>query len=199
MYTLALDTSHKFLLVVLMDDEKTIDYIQMECLKQQSEFILIKIEELLNRNNVQIEEVGNVVVTVGPGSYTGVRIAMTVAKILGSIAQKTVYSLSTLQLYAGKKDCYVVMDARAKRVYAGRYNNGEALQPDSVIFNEEMEKILSESTCQLVGDVHLFKDEEDEYTDIAENFMILKDKWVKVDNIDTLTPVYLKSKEDYFR
>lgn len=197
MYTIGIDTSHQFLVLVLMDENKVIDYIQNDCPKLQSEYIVFELDELLKKNDVPLEDVKNVVVTIGPGSYTGVRIGLTVAKILGSIVGKTIYTISTLQLYAGINNALVLMDARAKRCYVGRYNNGVALKEDSVLANEEIKDLLSDDVT-LIGDLHLF-DKEDYYPEIASNFIVLKESWQKVENIDVLTPVYLKSSQEYLR
>jgi len=196
MYTIGIDTSHLFLLLVLMNEDRTVDAIQLDCFKQQSEYILVKLDELLYRNKVSIEEVNKVVLTIGPGSYTGVRIGMTVAKVLGSIAKKEVYSISTLQLYAGKRDCVVLMDARAKRVYYGQYKDGMPVCEDHIEFNEDVQKIVDEGKHEFIGDLHLFG-QNGIYPNLTNNFFELKDCWKKVENVDALVPTYLKSKEEY--
>ncbi|MGI6608873.1 MAG: tRNA (adenosine(37)-N6)-threonylcarbamoyltransferase complex dimerization subunit type 1 TsaB [Erysipelotrichaceae bacterium] len=197
MYTIGIDTSHHFLLLVLMDDNKVIDYIQLECPKLQSEYIVLELDNLLKRNNLSLKEVRNIVVTVGPGSYTGVRIGLTVAKILGSIAGKNVYTLSTLQLYAGIKNALVLMDARADRCYVGRYRDGTAITEDIVLTNEDIKEML-DADVTLIGDLHLF-DRESYYPEIAFNFILLKQFWQKSENVDILTPAYLKSSQEYLR
>ncbi|MCR5068127.1 MAG: tRNA (adenosine(37)-N6)-threonylcarbamoyltransferase complex dimerization subunit type 1 TsaB [Erysipelotrichaceae bacterium] len=198
MYALGIDTSHLFLLVVLMDDNGVIDHVQLDCFKQQSEYIIGEMDELLKRNALTIEQIGEIVITRGPGSYTGVRIAMTVAKILGSITGKQVHTLSTLQLYGGKADCYVLMDARARRVYVGRYRDGKALQQDQIFFNEEMQGIVDDPQNLCYGDLHLFG-KEDRYDHLADNFFALKEDWRKVEDIDRLAPEYLKSRKEYLK
>ncbi len=197
MYTIGIDTSHQFLVLVLMDENKIVDYIQKDCPKLQSEYIVLELDKLLKNNSILLDEVKNVVVTIGPGSYTGVRIGLTVAKILGSIVGKTLYTLSTLQLYAGTDNALVLMDARAKRCYVGRYNNGASIVEDTVLTNEEIKEMFN-SDVTLIGDLHLFG-KENYYPDIAGNFMLLKEMWNKVENVDVLTPVYLKSSQEYLR
>ncbi|MBQ5443815.1 MAG: tRNA (adenosine(37)-N6)-threonylcarbamoyltransferase complex dimerization subunit type 1 TsaB, partial [Erysipelotrichaceae bacterium] len=162
------------------------------------EYIIPELDRMLKELGLSAEDIGRIVVTTGPGSYTGVRIGMTVAKVLGSLMEKEVYVLSTLQLYAGLKDCYVIMDARAKRVYCGRYKDGKALEEDCVRYNEEMQKIIEEGGVEVIGDLHLFG-KEDIYPDLAENLLALKDNWVRQENVDILTPVYLKSNQEYLK
>ena len=196
MYSLGLDTSHQFLVIALLKDDSLLDYVQLSCFKHQSEYLVPEVEKLLNNHNLEVGDIDNWIVTRGPGSYTGVRIAMTMAKVVGSLENKNVYTLSTLQLYAGKDDCYVIMDARAKRAYIGRYRNGKALMEDTVYTLEEIATIMEKEAVNFKGDLHLFG-KEDIYGNIAENFALLKDEWEKVDNVDLLVPSYLKSNEDY--
>ena len=195
MITLGLDTAHKFLVIALIQDNVLIDSVQKECMKQQSEYLLPEVDKLMSAHGLQAEDIDEIVITQGPGSYTGVRIAMTFAKVLGSMMNKKVYTLSTLQLYAGKEDCYVIMDARAKRVYVGKYQDGIAQMDDTIYTNEQMASII-ESGEKVIGDLHLFG-QEDSYGNLAKNFVLLREQWQPVENIDILTPVYLKSNEEY--
>ncbi|MBR0137225.1 MAG: tRNA (adenosine(37)-N6)-threonylcarbamoyltransferase complex dimerization subunit type 1 TsaB [Erysipelotrichaceae bacterium] len=198
MYTLGIDTSHKFLLLVLIKDDRIVYSVQSDCFKQQSEYIIPQLELIFNDCGITADDINRIVVTTGPGSYTGVRIGMTVAKVLGSLMEKEVYTLSTLQLYAGLRDCYVIMDARAKRVYCGRYKDGKAINSDCVVYNEDMQKIIEKGDVEVIGDLHLFGG-EDIYPDLAENLLDLKDNWVRQENVDILTPVYLKSNQEYLK
>jgi len=90
------------------------------------------------------------------------------------------------------------MDAKAKRCYVGQYCNGKAIKEDDVLFNEDITKMIQNTNKELIGDLHLF-DQEDKYENLADNFLALKDNWQKIDNIDILTPTYLKNKEEYLK
>lgn len=197
MYTVGIDTSQNFLLLALLEDGKLIDSVQKDCLKQQSELLLPELDSLLTKHGLKALDVDQWVITKGPGSYTGVRIAMTLAKVMGSIANREVYTLSTLQLYAGLQECYVIMDARAKRVYVGKYKDGKAVMDDTIYPNEQMLQIIN-SGEPVVGDLHVFG-LPDKYEHLANNFVLLKEQWEKVDNIDLLTPTYLKSNAEYMK
>ena len=197
MYSVGIDTAHQFLVISLMNDEKVIDGIQETCLKHQSEYLVPRLDSLLARNDLQVSDIDNWVVTEGPGSYTGVRIAMTLVKVIGSLMNKNVYTLSTLQLYAGRENCWSIIDARAKRVYVGLYENGQPLRDDFIMTNDEMQQIIDRGE-NVIGDLHVFG-REDRYGDLCQNFMALRDKWKKVEDTDRLTPVYLKSSQEYLK
>ncbi len=195
MYTVGIDTSHLYLIIALMNEKQIVDQYIEPCLKQQSEYLIPRLNEMLNNNKLSVNDIDQFVVTVGPGSYTGVRIAMTLVKVMGSIVGKKVSTLSTLQLYAGKSDALVLLDARANRCYVGRYRDGQPLQPDCIMTNDKIKDILDQD-ISLIGDLHLFG-KEDNYPHLAENFFLVKNQWQPVENIDILTPVYLKSNREY--
>ena len=79
--------------------------------------------------------------------------------------------------------------------YFAKYKDGQPIIKDCIKTNDEIREML-DSDCIIKGDLHLFN-REDNYQDIVNNFIDLKDQWVKVDNIDLLTPVYLKSNQEY--
>jgi tRNA threonylcarbamoyl adenosine modification protein YeaZ len=197
MYTVGVDTSHQFLLLALLKDDRLVEGVQLDCFKHQSEYLIPEISKLLERHGLEASDIDSFVVAQGPGSYTGVRIGMTMAKVLGSLMNKDVYTLSTLQLYAGLEDCYVIMDDRAKRVYVGRYKDGKPLMEDTIYTNDRMKEII-DSGANVIGDLHLFG-QEDRYGDLAQHFADLREFWQKVDNVDLLTPTYLKSSEEYLK
>ena len=197
MYTVGVDTSHQFLLLALLKDNRLVEGVQLDCFKHQSEYLIPEISKLLERHGLEASDIDSFVVAQGPGSYTGVRIGMTMAKVLGSLMNRDVYTLSTLQLYAGLEDCYVIMDARAKRVYVGRYTDGKPLMEDTIYTNDRMKEII-DSGANVIGDLHLFG-QEDRYGDLAQHFADLREFWQKVDNVDLLTPTYLKSSEEYLK
>ena len=197
MYTVGVDTSHQFLLLALLKDDRLVEGVQLDCFKHQSEYLIPEIKKLLERHHLEAKDIDSFVVAEGPGSYTGVRIGMTMAKVLGSLMNKDVYTLSTLQLYAGLEDCYVIMDARARRVYVGRYKDGKALMEDTVYPNDRMQEII-DSGEKVIGDLHIFG-KEDIYGNLAQHFADLRDFWKKVSNVDLLTPKYLKSSEEYLK
>ncbi len=192
MITLCMDTSHTWLVVGLIKEDTIIGKIQEKCWKKQSEELFPKIIELMDSLQLKPEDIDQVVISKGPGSYTGVRIAMTVAKVFCSMRNLPIYTISTLLLYAGMKNCRVIMDARGKRVYTALFKNGEVIDKEQVIelseLNIEDEEIIGDGS--LVG-------KEDSWPDIVDNFKDLKDKWESWDNVHLVVPEYLKSSESY--
>lgn len=192
MITLCMDTSHTWLVIGLIKDDQVIGKVQEKCWKKQSEELFPRLTALMNDCHLQPEDIDQIVISKGPGSYTGVRIAMTVAKVFCAMADKPIYTVSTLLLYAGKKNCRVVTDARGKRVYTCLFFDGKVLEEERAVEIENLE----------IGDVNIVGDgalvgRQDEWPDIVDNFLELKDEWEKHDNVHLVVPEYLKSSASY--
>lgn len=191
MITLCMDTSHTYLVLALIKDDNLLDSYCEPCHKQQSEKIMPVLVEMLEKNQIQPQEIDQIVITKGPGSYTGVRIAMTIAKVLCSMREIPLYTIGTLQLFAGKQDCRVVLDARGHRAYTAVYQNGKEIEQPNV---HDIDAIALDHP--LIGDGHLFG-QEDYYPDLAKNFLETKESWHLEENVHTVVPEYLKESEAY--
>jgi tRNA threonylcarbamoyladenosine biosynthesis protein TsaB len=196
MKTLALDTSHRYLTVALIENDTLIQAIQTLSLKTQSETIMVEIDRLFALAGWKPSDLNALVLTDGPGSYTGLRISMTVAKVLGLTQNIQLYTISSLQLMAGTlPDVVAVMDARAKRVYLGHYQNGFAVHEDITLPIEEAMHVMRPDSV-VVGDASLLHYPTTEvYT--PAHFIDLRSQWKRVENVHTLVPRYLKETDDY--
>lgn len=195
MLTLCMDTAYKYLSLSLIEDGKLIAAIDEECFKKQSELIFVRLGDLFKTANKEPLDIDSVCISEGPGSYTGVRIAMSIAKTICEVAKFDLYTISTLKLYAGNNDnTLVLLDARAKRVYMGAYDAGKEVVKDCVKEISEVDL----GNFNLVGDLSLFN-KEDVMPKISECFLNTMDSWVKQDNIAYLVPKYLKESEAYGR
>lgn len=94
--------------------------------------LLSAIDYLLQESGVDWSKIGGIGVSLGPGSFTGLRIGMATAKGLASAAVKPLFGVSTLDALAARcitpKLICGLLDARKKEVYAAFYRlNGEDL------------------------------------------------------------------------
>ena len=195
MLTLCIDTAYKYLTCALIKDEKIIASYSKECFKKQSEEVFNALDQIFKEANIEKKDIDSICVSEGPGSYTGVRIAMTIAKTIGELFNIDVYTISTLKLYAGNKEnVMVLMDARANRAYVGIYDKETIILQDCAI---ELEKINKENYC-IIGDGSLIG-LQDNYLNIDECFLNTKNSWKKVEQIAYLTPKYLKESDSYYR
>lgn len=129
MIILAIDTSNQPLSVAVLQDNQllattTFNYRQ----KDHSTMLLPLIADLLQRVDLQPDQLDRIVVAQGPGSYTGLRIGVTAAKTLAFVLKKELVGISSLAVLAAplqpeNQNTVIVplFDARRQCVFAGIY------------------------------------------------------------------------------
>lgn len=192
MKTLCMDTAHRYLVLALVEDGNVVASHMSEAWKKQSETIFVELLKLMDEAKWSVDDITRVVISRGPGSYTGIRIAMSIAKVLTTQKDIDLYTVSTLQLYAGLENVYVMLDARSKRAYFGNVENG-CLKECSIRTLEEIETLQDK---KIIGDVELIGKEK-EAIDFVSNFVQLEPFYEKVENKHTLVPEYLKEESAY--
>ena len=124
MKSIFIDTSTNHLILAYLSGTKVIDMIDQVVLKDMSSQLFPILDELLNRNSVSVQDLEKIYVVVGPGSFTGVRIGVTVAKTMAWGLNIPIVPISSLEVLASTGgDDYVCsyIDARRGYVYAGVY------------------------------------------------------------------------------
>lgn len=197
MLSLCMDSAYKNLIIGLYDENGLIDGIAFEAFKKQSETIFVELERLLKKNDLDYKDFDQIVITKGPGSYTGIRIAMTIAKVLSTQMGQTLKTISTMQLYAGKEEkANVILDARSSRVYAAYLENGKLIEGPKIITLDQVGSFLEAHPAPVFGDAYLIG-QQGQSSDFLKNFGDLLLNAQRVENKHTLTPEYLKSSEAY--
>lgn len=194
MISLLLDSSNIKLGVAIAIDDKIIDFKYYDAWQRQSEYMMSEIEVLLNKNNIDPKDVNEIISTRGPGSYTGVRISLTIAKIWGFCRDINVFAISSLQVLKKNNEISVcVINARSMRSYIGIYEGNKVILEDTIYTNEEVKKLLDENPQYvLCGETSYLKREGFE-TNIFEQMLSIKRDSKPVSEILSLKPIYLKN------
>jgi tRNA threonylcarbamoyl adenosine modification protein YeaZ len=194
MISLFLDTSTKYLCIGIAKDHKVIYKFQQEAIKKQSELTIPFLQKALGEVNITLNDIDEVNVTIGPGSFTGIRIGMCIAKVLASMKNIPLKAISSLNAYASLGKKIVILDAKAKRVYLGIYNNNEKVIDECVVEIETLKDMLNDyPDYDVVLDSNLIgKDSEN--IDVIENMNRISKTIQPVDNVDALVPIYLKDR-----
>lgn len=123
MVTLVIDTSTQFLNLALVK-KQTIASLSQRVKTNHSDYVMPMIHQLLSQNNLSVNDISKIAVSQGPGSYTGLRIGISIAKMLAYALKIPLYQFSSLELLALQSDAQVVVpliDARRQAVYTGQY------------------------------------------------------------------------------
>lgn len=126
MITLFLDTSTVKLIVGIYKYNTPIYMVNERSMNDLSSRLLPAIKIGLVESNLEVSDINRIVVVNGPGSFTGVRVGVTVAKTLAWSKNIPIIPISELELLATTvvKTDYVVpfIDARRDAFYAGMYD-----------------------------------------------------------------------------
>lgn len=182
---LYIDTCNKDMCVGLSKGDKLVYKVQYEAFKRQSEVAALEIDKCLKTCGVKAKELNKIVVTNGPGSYTGIRIGLTLAKVMCKVLDIKLVCLSSLKVMCGLNNKSAIIDAKSKRVYYGKYSNGESVVSDCVKEIKDLD--LNED---YIGDT-LVINKDNENIDIIENMFYLRNSLVS-ENIDSVKAIYLK-------
>lgn len=192
MNTLLLDSSAEYLSVALKTDKEFLK-LRYECFQRQSEFMIVEIDKLLKKANIEAKDVNEILLSEGPGSYTGLRISLTIAKIYGYSLNIPVYVYSSLDILKNKdKPSICLMNARSKRCYIGVYDKANCLVKDQVMSNEDVLKYISDHLDYAICGNTSYLDIKGENNDIFENMLAYKSEDKKVKDILSLKALYLK-------
>lgn len=197
MISLCMDSAYKQLVLGLYKDKELLAGISLEAFKKQSETIFVELNRLLKETNLDYKDIDRVIITKGPGSYTGIRIAMTIAKVLCSQMHKELYTISTMQLYAGiEKQANVILDSRSQRAYVAHVEDGQIQGNIQILTLDEVKEFIKTNPGILLGDADLVG-QNVQKVDFLKNFIELEPYYEKVENIHALVPDYLKESDSY--
>ena len=151
MKILFLDTSSFFVSVAILEDSNVLYLYQDEIYDDMSSKIMPIIEEGFNKVDFNINDIDKIIVANGPGSFTGVRIGVTIAKVLAWSLKKDIITVSSLELLAttpfNTKYIIPMIDARRGYVYAGVYdNNLNSVLEDQYIKYDDLKDYFDNST-----------------------------------------------------
>ena len=146
MISLLIDTSTSNLTVSIINSEEVIYKYQETILSDMSSKLLPIIDNGLKEHNLKLENIDKIFVVNGPGSFTGIRVGVTVAKTIAWALKKDIIPLSSLELIAttntSKKYIVPMIDARRNNVFAGIYdNNLNCIKEDKLISLDELSNL----------------------------------------------------------
>ena len=193
MVTILLDSSNTSLTVGVARDDVLLESVSYEAWQSQSEHMVPELDNLLNKYHVERNEIKEVAVAVGPGSYTGVRIAITIAKTIAAALGAKIYAISSLRCQKDRKNPSIcVINARSGRSYFGVFEDEKVIVEDSILTNDKVLEYINEHPDFVVCGNASYLGIEGKSPDIARELLDLK-KVVKPEAEPLgLKPVYMK-------
>ena len=207
MKVLAFDTSSKALSLAILEDKQILAETTINIKKNYSITLMPAIDFLMASLDWTPKDLDRIVVAEGPGSYTGLRIAVATAKTLAHTLNIELVGMSSLLALVPRQQegLFVpLMDARRNNVYAGFYENATPVMPEAHLsFAEVLEQVKNAEQVTFVGEVRAFVEQIQEqlpqasYQETLSNAANLA-LWAwdkKEDSLHDFVPNYLKRVE----
>lgn len=186
MYSLVIDTATKYLYIALVNNEDILEEIVIEGSKNHAGNSVYMLNKLLNKHNLTIDDISNIYCGEGPGSYTGVRISVTIAKMIAAFKEVRLYAISSLFLAGSGYDnlnVAVLFDARRGNSFSACY--GQNLIEDKLrVTNEFLETVKDFSDLKIVYE-----------NDFKVNPLKVIKNAKEVSEVDGFIPKYLRITE----
>ncbi len=127
MKILGIDTSSPSGSVALLENGHVVFESLLDSSPAYSDKLLTEVDSVLHRSKTKLNEIYGFVITTGPGSFTGLRVGMSLLKGFILATEKPFASVNTLDAYAetvqpGPYAICPVLDARKKEVYTALFN-----------------------------------------------------------------------------
>lgn len=200
MRILYIDTSSSYLYTSIVENDKLIFEIKEEFGQSLSEVALPRIVSMFEDNNLSPKDIDKIIVVNGPGSFTGIRIGITIAKIYAwslNIPITTIYSLEAMAISSSKDTYHVpILNARRGYVYTAIYDKDykEVLKPCHILLTDLQEKLKDIKEYEYISN-----DEFDELdvNSYSPNMIKVVNYFKDKENINphAVNPEYLKLTE----
>ena len=191
---LFIDTSNSFISIYIVKDNKVLVYKKVETLKDMANTIMPLIRDAFNEVNFHIKDIDKIFVTIGPGSFTGIRVGITVAKTISYCLNIPVYPISTLEYLSSINTNYrkiiSIIDARRDNVFVGFYDTNLNKLEDEKMVSYDAIDIPNDTVVVSYDGVH-----DSKILDIDIIKLINKHKNDDEINPHMLVPNYLKKTE----
>jgi tRNA threonylcarbamoyl adenosine modification protein YeaZ len=128
--------------------------------RSHSEFVTVAIERILAMATIKISELDQLAITIGPGSFTGIRVSVGLAKALSYALKIPIWTIDTLSVLRSQvpleSACFASLNAYKNLVFGSYFAPGKMVTQPSVFTYESVASLLLEKSkstkITLIGD-----------------------------------------------
>jgi tRNA threonylcarbamoyl adenosine modification protein YeaZ len=188
MWQLVINTAHRHLSIGLLKDGVYVDGVHEVAFKSQSEVILPRLKQCLSKYHLNPHDLSEVYVGLGPGSYTGVRIGLSVVKVLALVCSFEVFTFNSYDFMLAQHEGTMIMDARSSRAYVGIKQDHQWIFQGIMTLDE----LKSSMIPPYVGDTDLVNQQDSslDFKALCEHVCLVSER---VSDVHVLEPLYIKS------
>ncbi len=141
-----IDTSSKYLYTGIVQDNKLLNEKKLCLDKDLSIYTVEYVNKMFDEINLKPDDIDKIIVVNGPGSFTGIRIGVTLAKIFAWSLKKSITMISSLEAMSKsiktEKLIVPIINARREACYAAIYDGDKVIEEGSYLKIEKLKLIL---------------------------------------------------------
>ncbi|MBE6450083.1 MAG: tRNA (adenosine(37)-N6)-threonylcarbamoyltransferase complex dimerization subunit type 1 TsaB [Alphaproteobacteria bacterium] len=145
MLVLSLDTSANFVSVAVLDEVRVFAVTEEEMQRGQAEALIPMIKGVVEQAHKQMSDIDAIAVTVGPGSFTGVRIGLAAARAFGLALNVPVFGVTCFEAWSYHlgQPATVVLDSKRDDYFIQSFDvSGLVLDEPSIKNTEQLKELL---------------------------------------------------------
>ena len=141
-----IDTTSRYLYTGIVKGESLISFRKKDLGKDLSVYAVSVVSEMFDEVCMKPNDIDKIIVVNGPGSFTGIRIGVTLAKIFAWSLNKSITTITSLEAMAESVDTekivVPIINARRNSCYAAIYDHGNTVLEGKYITIEALKMIL---------------------------------------------------------
>ena len=153
MIILVFDTCFNKTYIALKKDGKilTSSILESDNKNYHSAYLIPQLRNILKNNNILIKDIDLIGVNIGPGSFTGIRAGLTIARVLAQQFNIKLCGINSLKILSKlnktDKRTMTILDARKNKVYFSVFNGDETIIEPTLILKEDIIKNITTNDC----------------------------------------------------
>lgn len=191
MIELFINTTSK-LIDITLNNNGNISTIYKVSSMDHSTYVINIIKELLKNSNLDINSVDRLIVCNGPGSFTGIRIGIIIAKTIAYCLDIDIVTISSLELLSLNDNCLTLIHDNKDNYYYGIYENQDIKEEGLDLIDTIIEKYNEYNVSNIYSNSKVSKLDDVIIRDLDYKLLFDYCKNKKIINAHLVNPYYLK-------
>lgn len=183
-YDLFIDTTNNYCYLAIYTNSKKVIDVKLKVNKNVTDLITDSIKSLFAKAKLSYECICKIYLNVGPGSFTGIKVGVVIAKTWGCVYKPTIYVIDSLCLQTNHENSISLLDAKGQLFYVAIYSGDNVVLKPSLKTKKQVSQLLNKypKYHKCINQI-----------DKAYGFFLAHKKHFKKIPLTKLEPLYLKT------
>jgi tRNA threonylcarbamoyl adenosine modification protein YeaZ len=185
MFSLFIDTTQQYCLLAILKNKVVVKSSKIPTHNNLTDVVVEHIKKLLAAVKIKYNQIENIYVVIGPGSFTGVRVSTTVTKGMVLANKSRIYAIDSLTMQLPKLHGISILDARGDNFYVSIYKNKKMILKPKMVNKLQLKKLTTNYKALPIYSLY-------ENISIFDHLATHLPYFKLITDIKKLTPLYIK-------